>query len=180
LRTAYNEFTITVPEELLGTDYLNSLLLNVTAESSTLLLPLILLSSQIGPRLMFTTAMLDHEIVRVGFLINDLVSGELVLEGFAFASQVYIAFLSEVGTWINFTLSSSTGIYEFEISPSFFQPGPHEAYAIAIGQAVPDVEMNFATLIVVHDFTVLTVGAAALIVGCVVMVIMRRQRGDMV
>ena len=128
---------------------------------------------------MFTIAMLNQDVVRVGFLLNDLISGELVLEGYTLASLVYVAFHSESGSWLNFTLSSSTGHYDFEVSPSYFQLGSHEVYAIAIGQVVPGTSLNFATLIVVQDYTVLTAGAAILIVGCGIIVIMRRRRGDM-
>ena len=71
-------------------------------------------------------------------------------------------------------------MYDFEISPSYFQLGSHEVYAIAIGEAVPGTEMHFATLTVVQDYSVLAIGVALLIVGCVVMVFMRRRRGDMI
>jgi len=179
-RVGESALTITIPEELIGSEYLNSLSVNITSESFTLILPLVLLSTQIGPQLVFSVATLDKDVVRLGFLLNDLISGELVLEGFTLASIVYIAFHSESGTWLNFTLSSNTGIYDFEISPSYFQLGSHEVYAIAIGQVVPGTQMNFATLTVVQDYTVLTVGAALLIAGCGIIVIMRRRRGAMV
>jgi subtilisin family serine protease len=177
-RVSDNEFIITIPEDLVGSDYLNSLLLNITSDNDTLFLPLILLSSQIGSNLMFTTATLDRDTVRVGFLLNDLISGELVLNGYILASSVYVAFHSETGTWLNFSLSGSNGIYDFEISPSYFQLGLHEVYAIAIGQAVPDAVMNFATLTVIQDYTVLAIGVAALLVGCIVLVIWRRRKGE--
>ncbi len=179
-RVGESDIVLSIPAELISSDHLNSLSVNITSESYTLFLPLVLLSTQIGPHLSFTIATLDQEIVRIGFLLNDLISGELVLEGFTFASNVYIAFLSETGSWLNFTLSSSTGVYDFEISPSYFQLGSHEVYAIAIGEAVPGTEMHFATLSVVQDYSVLAVGVALLIVGCVVMVLMRRRRGDMI
>jgi hypothetical protein len=177
-RVGKSDLVITIPENLISSDYINSLSVNITSESFTLLLPLVLLSTHIGPHLVFTITTLDREVVRIGFLLNDLISGELVLEGFTLASMVYIAFHSEAGSWLNFTLSSSTGVYDFEISPSYFQLGSHEVYAIAIGAAVPGTEMYFATLTVVQDYTVLTVGAALLIVGCGIMVIVRRRRGE--
>ncbi len=177
-RVGESDYIITVPENLITSDYLNSLSLNITSESFTLILPLVLLSTQIGPQLVFSIATLNQDVVRVGFLLNDLIAGELVLEGFTLASLVYVAFHSESGSWLNFTLSSSTGHYDFEISPSYFQLGSHEVYAIAIGQVVPGTSLNFATLTVVQDYTVLAVGAAILIVGCGIIVIMRRRRGD--
>ncbi len=172
------EFIITVPEELIGTTSLNSISSNITSESYVLYLPLILLSTQIGPQLAFTSAILDRTVIRVGFLMNDLISGELVLAGYNLASRVYVAFHSEVGPWLNFTLTSSTGVYEFEITPSHFQLGNHEVFAIAIGQVVPGTESNFATLTIVQDNTVIIVGAAIIITGCVFLLIMRRRRGE--
>lgn len=177
-RFGENDFVISIPEDLIGSPHINSLSLNITSESSTLFLPLILLSTQIGPRLSFSSAILDSPVVRVGFLIRELISGELVLEGYTLASIVYIAFQSQTGVWLNFTLSSNTGIFDYEISPSYFQIGSHEVYAIAIGQAVPGTEWNFATLTVVQDYTVLAIGAVVLITGCIIVVIMRRRRGD--
>lgn len=178
-RTGASDFVISIPEDLLGTDSINSLLMIITSESNTLFLPLILLSPFIGPYLMFTSAALDNDVVRVGFLHNELISGEIVLEGFALADLVYVAFQSGTGSWLNFTLSSGTGIYTFEISPSYFQLGSHEVYAIAIGQGVPGSVMNFATLTVVEDFTLLAAVAALLVVGGGILVIMQRRRSDL-
>jgi ABC-type anion transport system duplicated permease subunit len=112
--------------------------------------------------------------------MNDKISGELVLDGFTLASHVYVAFHSESGVWLNFTLSSNNGFYHFEISPSYFQLGSHDVYAIAIGQAVPGTEVNFATLTVVQDYSVLVIGVASLIVCVVLIMIMRRRKGEIV
>ncbi len=176
-RTGYSEFTITIPENLIGDEYINSLLLNLTSEGSTLVLPPIFLSTQIGPQLAFSGGSLDQDVVRVGLFVADRVSGEVRLEGFALAYLVYIAFHAESGTWLNLTLTSGTGVYRFDFSPSNFQMGSHEVYAIAIGQEVPDAEMNFATLTVVQDFTVVTIGAALLVAGVVIYAIKQRREG---
>ena len=179
-RVGLSDLIIEIPEHLISSPNLNSLSLNITSESFRLHLPLVLLSTQIGPNLSFTTATLDHSIVRVGFLLNELISGELVLEGYHLASLVYVAFLSESSSWLNFTISGSNGLYEFDISPSYFQLGTHEVYAIAIGQAVPGAELNFATLTIVQDYTVITIGFALLVVGGCIIVIVRRRRGELV
>ncbi|MFW9794626.1 MAG: hypothetical protein ACFFEE_10010, partial [Candidatus Thorarchaeota archaeon] len=176
-RTGEDEFTITIPANLKGEDFTNSLSLNLTSEGSSLVLPLILLSTHIGPYLVFTSGSLDQEVVRIGLFINDRVSGQVTLEGFALASLVYIAFRAESGTWVNLTLSSGTGVYTFDYSPSNFQLGSHQVYAIAIGQDVPSTEMNFATLTVVQDYTIVTVGAVALIAGVVIYVMKQRREG---
>ena len=177
-RSGQSDIDIAVPEALINSPYLNGLLTNVTSESSTLFLPLVLLSTQIAAKMSFTETTLDRSVVRVGFLLNDKISGELVLDGFTLASVVYVAFHSESGVWLNFTLSSNNGFYHFEISPSYFQLGSHEVYAIAIGQAVPGTEVNFATLTVVQDYSVLVIGVASLIVCGVLIMILRRRRGE--
>jgi hypothetical protein len=178
-RAGDGAFTITVPESLIGTLYINSILLNVTSESLTLVLPPIMLSTQIGPHLLFTSASLDNEVVRIGLFVADGVSGEVVLEGFALASIVYLAFHAESGSWLNLTLNSGTGVYTFDFSPSYFQLGTHEVFAIAIGQEVPGTSMNFATLTVVQDYTIVMVGAALLIVGVCVYVLIQRRGGNL-
>jgi hypothetical protein len=177
-RSGESDIAITVPEALVGSPYLNSLLVNITSESFTLFLPLVLLSTQIGAKMSFTITKLDRSVVRVGFLVNDKISGELVLDGFTLASLVYIAFHSKSGTWLNFTLSGNNGVYEFEISPSYFQIGTHDVYAIAKGQTIPATEVNFATLTVVQDYSVLEIGIASLVACGVVFVILKRRKGE--
>ncbi|MFW9788562.1 MAG: S8 family serine peptidase [Candidatus Thorarchaeota archaeon] len=179
-RVVDGEFEFIVPEDLITSPHLNSLLVNITSEGSSIILPLVLLSTQIGPQMSFSITTLDREVVRVGFLFNDRISGELVLEGFSLAAAVFIAFHSETGSWLNFSLTSNDGVYEYEITPTYFQLGTHDVYAIAIGQAVPGTEVNFATLRVVQDNSILIIGIAALIVGCVIMFGLKRRRGDMV
>jgi hypothetical protein len=176
-RTGETTFTITVPESLVGTQYINSLLFNISSEVQYLILPPIMLSTQIGPHLVFTSGSLDQEVVRIGLFMYDRVSGEVVLEGFALAFVVYLAFYSETGSWLNLTVNSGTGVYSFDFTPSHFQLGSHDVYAVAIGQDVPSTEMNFATLTVVQDFTIVTLGVGLLIVGAGVYVIIQRRGG---
>ncbi|MHA2152801.1 MAG: S8 family serine peptidase, partial [Candidatus Thorarchaeota archaeon] len=176
-RTNESVITIVVPENLVGSDYINSLLFNISSESHFVVLPPIMLSTQIGSHLVFSSASLDNEVVRVGLLIYDRVSGEVVLEGFALASAVYLAFYSDSGSWLNLSLSSGNGVYSFDFSPSYFQLGTHEVYAIALGHEVDGTEMNFATLTIVQDYTIVTLGATLFIVGAGIYIIIQRRRG---
>jgi hypothetical protein len=178
MRVGASDFTIVVSEDLISSPYLNSLSINITSEGSTLILPLILLSTQIGPQLSFSLTTLDRAVVRVGLLMNDLITGQLVLNGFSYASSVYIGFNSKTGSWLNFSLSSNNGVYVYEVSPTYFQLGLHDVYAVAIGFGVPGTEVMFATLTVVQDYTVLGLAATALIVGGVITIILRQRRGE--
>jgi len=175
-RTGERSFTVTVTPDLTGTDYINSLLLNITSEALSVVLPPVILSTQIGSNLVFSSATLDQEIVRIGLFMNDRVSGELVLDGFSLASLVYIAFESDSGSWLNFSLSSGTGVYTFDYSPSYFQLGSHEVYAVAMGIDVPGTELHFATMTIVQDYTIVTLGAVVFIVGVVAYVLVQRRR----
>ncbi|MFW9768563.1 MAG: S8 family serine peptidase [Candidatus Thorarchaeota archaeon] len=176
-RTGASALTVTVPPELVGSEYVNSLLFNITSEALNVVLPPLILSTQIGPNLIFTSASLDHEIVRVGLFMSDRVSGELILEGFVLATLVYIAFESETGSWLNLSLSSGTGVYNFDYPSSYFQLGSHEVYAVALGLDLPGTELLFATLTIVQDYTIVTLGAVALVVGVCAYVIIQRRRG---
>jgi subtilisin family serine protease len=177
-RTGVSAFTVTVPPNLVGAEYINSLLFNITSETLNVVLPPLVLSTQIGPHLVFTSASLNQEIVRIGLFINDRVSGQVVLEGFALASIVYLAFQSESGSWLNLSLTSGTGVYGFDYSPTYFQLGTHEVYAVALGLEVPDAELHFATLTIVQDYTIVTLGATVLIVGVCTYVLIQRRRGN--
>jgi hypothetical protein len=170
---------VTVPPELIGDEYINSLLFNITSETLNIVLPPLILSTQIGPNLVFTSASLDQEIVRIGLFMNDRVSGELILEGFVLATLVYIAFQSETGSWLNLSLTSGSGVYTFDYPPSYFQLGSHDVFAVALGLDVPDTELNFATLTIVQDYTIVTLGAVALIVGVCAYVMIKRRRGSL-
>ena len=177
-KTGESVFTVEVPENLMGDPYINSLLFNITSESLSIVLPPIILSTQIGAHLVFTSATLDQEVVRIGLFMSDRVSGELILEGYALATVVYLAFQSEAGSWLNLTVLSGTGVYDFDFSPTHFILGTHEVYAIAQGLDVSDTKMNFATLTVVQDYTIVTLGAVLLIVGAGAYIIIQRRRGE--
>ena len=45
---------------------------------------------------------------------------------------------------------------------------------------MPGTEVNFATLTVVQDYSVLVIGVASLIVCVVLIMIMRRRKGEIV
>ncbi|MGQ4910719.1 MAG: S8 family serine peptidase [Candidatus Thorarchaeota archaeon] len=173
------ELTAILGSDLVDTEYSNSLILNITSEGEFFVSPPVPLSMLIGARLQFTSGELYSDVVRVGFLVNDIISGQFSLDGYNLASAVYVGFHSEgAGYWLNFTLSSNDGIYDFEVSPSGFGAGEYGVYAIAIGRGVPDVEMQFATLTVVQDLTVLYIAVPAIAAVVAVYLWLKKRGGS--
>ena len=186
LRIQESASTIGVSEILIGVDltlveseYANSLILNITADSEIYFSPPVPLSALAGARLEFTGGSLDADVVRVGFLMTGAISGDFSISGYNLASAVYVGFMYDItGQWLNFSLSSSNGLYEFRIVPSGFAPGEYGVYAIAIGRGVPDVEMQFATLSIVEDLTIVYVAIPLVVLVAAIYIFMRRRGGS--
>ena len=172
-----DEIVIVVDPQYLETEYANSLLSNVTSEGDVAYLPLVPLVSLVGFELRFSGGSLDNDVVSVGLLSSQVISGQFTLEGFNLAEEVYVAFRHQTaGFWLNFTLTSNDGTYEFLISPSAFSQGKYDVFAIAIGRSVPMAELRFATLTVIQDAGLMLVGAIG--IGAVIALIaVRRYRG---
>jgi hypothetical protein len=84
-------------------------------------------------------------------LIQDYVTGIIVLEGYHLANRVYIGFRSQQGLWLNFTLSGFQGEYSFDISASGFMVGDYDVYAVAESLDGDAIEYQLSTLSVIED-----------------------------
>ena len=110
---------------------------------------------------------LDQDSVGVGPFITSKITGQLVLEGYLFASSVRVAFRSEQGLWLNFTLSGNHGVYSIEVVPSGFSGGQYGVYAVATSLSVGKVELLFTHVLVFSDYSIVVI----VVVGvCVVVV----------
>jgi len=170
---------IIVDSSLVLTQYVNSLSLNITSETETLHFPLVMLTVTATFLVRVTDASIDNSLIRTGFFITERISGEFSIEGYELISEVQIGFKHSSGLWFNFTVNGE-GFYEFIISPSGFPVGDYEVYAIAKGAMVPTTEMQFATLIIIEDNTLIMVGISVAVVAVVAILGFRRlsnQRG---
>lgn len=144
-----------------------SLMLNVSDGSSMLFLAPIILSPGVSSTLRFTSTIIDQDTVAVGPFIASRITGQLVLEGYLLTSSVRVAFHSEMGFWLNFTLTGNQGVYSIDIVASGFSAGIYDAYAVAEGSSVLNVELLFTHILVVNDYSMLII----VILGvCVVIV----------
>jgi hypothetical protein len=155
-------------------EYANSILLNVSSEGQTLHFPLIMLNLLVDSFIRITNASLDSSIVRVGLLFSERITGAFSIFGYELVSQVQIGFRHTSGLWFNFTINGE-GLYEFEIVPSGFPIGEYEVYAIAKGNSIPNIEMQFATLTLIDNNTLILVGIGVVVVAIVVIFALRRR-----
>lgn len=155
--------------------YVNSLSFNITSETNSIFSPLVILSGSITNFVQFTDATLDKTVIRTGLLFDEKITGEITLDGYELVSEILIAFQSESGSWRNFTLSGE-GVYTFTIASSGFTPGDYKVYAIANSDGNTLAQMQFATLTVIEDNTLIMVITIALLVGLVIIFAIRRLK----
>jgi subtilisin family serine protease len=156
--------------------HVNSLLFNLTSESEIFFSPLVILSTELGGFMRFVGASLESSVIRIGLLYNERISGSFTLQGYLLASEVVVGFRHSSGLWFNFTLSSNDGHYEFAVAPNGFPGGEYDAYAIAKSVSVSKVEMNFASLTIIEDNTLVITGLVFAVAIVVVIFIMKKQR----
>jgi len=161
-------FNSTIDLSDVSVPYVVSVMLNVSDGSCTLSLAPVILSSGVSSTLRFTSTALDQTTIAVGPFIASRITGRLVLEGYLLASSVRVAFHSSMGVWLNFTLSGNLGVYLIDIAASGFSAGDYDVYAVAAGPSVLKVELLFAGVLVLTDYSmliVIVVGVAVVIVA---------------
>jgi subtilisin family serine protease len=162
-----------VDSALALTQYVNSLQFNITSDSKTLYFPLVILSITSTTLIRFTRALLDSTIIRTGLLYSDRISGEFSIEGYELVSQVQVGFRHSTGLWFNFTISGN-GFYKFDVVPSGFPSGEYYVYAIAKGATISTAEMQFGTLTIIEDNTLIVVGMGIAVVAIVMIFVYPR------
>lgn len=141
------------------TTYSMSAILNISDGYETLYLNSLMIERTISGALGIASASLDNTTVRVGPFIQDMITGRIEIEGYLMASSVGVSFVGTTGNPLNFTLSSTDGIYDIRIKPSGLSPGEYDVYAYAISRTGQRIEERFASLQVVEDYTILIIGA---------------------
>ena len=160
--------------ELVVSEYVNSLNLNVTSESKSLFLPLVMLSIRSSNQVRITNAFIDNSLVRVGLLFSDTITGQFTIEGYELVTLAKIGFRHSSGIWFNFTISGNNGLYEFVVSPSGFPIGDYDVFAIAQGPTISTVEMQFDTLTIIEDNTLIVVGTCVGVAALIAIFAFRR------
>jgi subtilisin family serine protease len=156
--------------------YVNSLLFNLTSESEILFSPPVILSTELGGFMRFVGASLESSVVRIGLLYNERISGSFTLQGYLLASEVIVGFKHSSEMWFNYTLNGNDGNYAFHVAPNGFPVGDYDVYAIAKSSSVSNVEMNFASLMIIEDNTLVIAGFVSVVAFMVVIVLIKRLR----
>jgi len=163
----------TVALALARSQYVNSLQFNITSDSETIHLPLVLLSVTSTNLIRFTGAVLDRTIIRIGLLFSEQITGEFSIEGYELVSEALVGFRHSTGLWFNFTVNGN-GFYEFVVAPSGFPSGEYDVYAIAKGTSIPTTEMRFATLTIIEDNTLIVAGIGVAVAALVAIFALKR------
>lgn len=164
---------ITVDSNIVLSQYVNSLSVNITSDTETIHFPLVMLTVGATYLIRITDASLDNSLIRTGLFMTEIISGEFSIEGYKLVSQAKIGFRHSSGLWFNFTVNGE-GLYEFTIAPSGFPVGEYEVYAIAKGAMIPTTEMQFTTLIIIEDNTLIVVGISVAVVAVVAIFAFKR------
>ena len=164
------------PSDFLTDDILN-VVLNISDGVETIYLPFIALTTGLSTNIEFVNATLDQEVIHIGPLLSERITGRIVLSGHLFVSDVRLSFISSIGLKLNLTLNGNEGIYDFDVSPSGFSLGDYDVYAIAFDQSGTPLELHFATLSVVQDYTIIAIigGIAAM---CIIIIVIIRNRSQ--
>ena len=161
-------------------DYLRSILFNISDGEHELMLPPIALSEDIGVEIEILSAQLDNTLIAVGPFIQNYITGQIVVKGYTLVKNTIIAFLPETGPWLNFSLTGSYGTYNIQISPQGFASGEYEVYAVVESRFLETIELEFATVTIIQDNSVVVILGIAVIAVCVVAVIWNRYRRNRV
>jgi hypothetical protein len=88
-------------------------------------------------------------------------------------SQALVGFRHSTGLWFNFTVNGE-GFYEFVVAPSGFPAGEYLVFAIAKGSTISTSELQFATLTIIEDNTLIVVGVGVAVAAIVSIYAFRR------
>ncbi|MHA1576796.1 MAG: S8 family serine peptidase, partial [Candidatus Thorarchaeota archaeon] len=173
--TGVNSTLFQIETSDFDTDDILNVVLNISDGSETIYLPYIALTTGLNTNIRFINATLDQEIIRIGPLISEQITGRVVLSGHLFVSDVRLSFISSIGLKLNLTLNGVNGIYDFNVSPAGFSVGDYDVYAIAYSQSGIPLELHFATISIEQDYTIVVIlgGIAAI---CLIMIVIIRNR----
>jgi subtilisin family serine protease len=147
-------------------DLIHSVLFNVSDADYWSVLPPVMLSQTLT-YLRIVRAILDSHVVRIGLLVTEHVTGEIVVEGYTLAQAVYISFQGAGALPLNLSLAGNLGVYDVDVSPAALVPGEYEVYAAAVSQTGASVELHMGPLQIVEDnsmVVILGVGIGALVI----------------
>jgi hypothetical protein len=182
LQTATDTAQVVIDTSTFESNYIISILFEISNGVDTLYLPPIALSKGISVTLSFLSASIDQTTVRVGPLLSEQITGELELEGYLHAANVYVGFRAPAGFWLNFSLQGNQGTYPIELFPSNFVAGQYQVYAAATSTSGALTELLFATLTVVEDYTMVMIaggiGLAVIVLALAIPKLRRRGTAE--
>jgi hypothetical protein len=158
-----------------------SLVLELSDESFDIELPPIMLSGGNALELGFTETTLDQELVRIGPMISERITGRIEIEGHLLAEEVRLSFQSDIGLEYNLTLNGNDGVYTFDVSPANMVPGTYELYAVIIPQAGGEISVLVGEISIIQDYSiVILIGGIGIAILVIIYIVPKiKQRGSL-
>ncbi|MFX1368002.1 MAG: S8 family serine peptidase [Promethearchaeota archaeon] len=172
---------IIVNRDLLDSASLSSIWLNISDSEISYVLPPVILTTSDLTEFSIVSAYLDQSEVRVGPFLNQILTGRIVVEGYALVEEVRIEFRAVANFTVGLALDGVDGVYNVSLIPSI-PGGRYEVYALAIGFYGETVELHMGSLLVVEDNSVVVliaiIAIAVIVVAYNIPRLITRFRGE--
>ncbi len=152
------------------------ILLEVSDEESTLYYPPVIISEGLSIDQTIITAEIHEDVVPVGLLSPSTITGAVEIDGFLLIDKLYLAFESQYGFWVNFTLSGVNGNYPISVALSGFSAGEYDISVVAVNLIGKVTTRYIKTIEVVDDNSLLILGGIGLSAIIVIVFIVPRLR----
>ncbi len=162
--------------EISSTDML-SLLIVLSDGTHDLGFPPVVLSSGSSLQLQIIDGSLDRDIVRIGPLITERITGNFTVQGYLLASDVFLSLQSSYGAMFNLSLTGSNGVYRFDISTAGLVAGAYDVFAVAISQSGTEVSLLLGQLSLVDDYSyAILIGGIGVGLAAVVLILWKWRK----
>jgi subtilisin family serine protease len=158
---------IIVNRDLLDSVILSSIWFNISDSAMSYVLPPVLLSASDLTEFSIVSAHIDQNELRIGPFLNQILTGQIVVDGHALVEEVRIEFRALANFTIALALDGVDGVYNISLLPSI-PGGQYEVYAVAVGYFGQSVELHMGSLLVVEDNSIIVLMAIIAIVVIVI------------
>jgi hypothetical protein len=169
----------TIRIDFAGHAGLVGILLEISDETSTLYYPPVIISKGLSIDQTILAAVIHEDVVSVGLLSPSMITGAVEIDGFLLVDKLYLAFESQYGFWVNFTLSGVDGNYPIIVALSGFSAGDYDIHVVAVNLIGKITTRYIKTIQVVDDNSLLILGgiglSAIIVIGVIIPRIQKRR-----
>ncbi|TXT55123.1 MAG: conserved exported protein of unknown function [Candidatus Thorarchaeota archaeon] len=162
------------PDDLTSETPAISIILGITGGSTVYDLSPVVLSDGFSVDFQFVSVEITKTEFRSGFLIEDFIQGEFIIDGHLLVDDVLVSFKHSSGYYLNLTLNGDDGVYIVNIPTNSISVGAYSVYAVAENIMGIHVERFVTNITITQDNTMLFL-ISGVIVGVLVVIVTLRQ-----